>query len=450
MTTGARLSRNRVLVFAMLLTLGGCGDASPESEENGSTIPPAPTTTETTSPPTTAIETAETAPPNTTTTAAATTTTTAAPGPGDAEVGCMSFEVQRGPAGSLAEVTPCNLTASPKAPLRVGEVVSVDAVGQAVVDVDGCGLIYVFMGGSIQRSGCSRDGQDSGNTFCALSGTSQMQNDCLGVLQIETPSAVVLADGTVFSVSYDPETQVTLVSAFEDSVTVFPLVELNGSMGQGEIIEEGSFYFTAPDEQLALAVEVIQLEPRATTSIATLPLAATRLQLASEYNAIAWQLASSDIPAMSPAAIPVVNVRAAGGPFSNPNLRSGVSFGVNWLAQTAAFAEQGIAVSLLFEGDDVASAGAQFHDPAVGQAILQAFVDEGIEITILVAGIDSDAVLLAEGIAEELDAFGLRMEVVVYDTVSVLEGAPYADFLERVDAELPTLWISSTGLVLGE
>ncbi|MCP3998445.1 MAG: hypothetical protein GY722_25770 [bacterium] len=321
---------------------------------------------------------------------------------GDAAVGCRDSEVRSGPAGDLTVVTPCNITASPKVDLDNGERVQVDATGQAVVEIKDCGLIYVFQDSGLQRSACAESLVPSGSAYCALSGTSAMNNQCSNVLQLATPTSVVLVDGTYFSVSYDPETQVSLIASFEDDVEIFPLTRVDGQILDPTVIEAGQFYVTAPDDRLGQLSEVTGIEPRAATDLGVLPRVVDRLGFGPAYGDLVDQLRMDGI---DPGVFfgeesPMLSITATGGALGERAMQEALMVGVDWSPRIAPFLEQGLEVSLIFDNREPVAADSLGWDLRAGRELVQSVVDAGHPVMLLVAEDDAAGMELAQLLLE--------------------------------------------------
>lgn len=164
------------------------------------------------------------------------------------DVSCEISAVRAGDPSALRPIEPCGPSTA-LVPIAAGGLIDVSAQGEARVDVQGCGSIYVFEQGQLKLSGCRR--QDLGSTACAVTGTSAYQNSgCDQVITIQTVSAEIVTTGTWFTVTVDPDTDLTLVTVLEGSVEVTPF-EIAGDrtsvvVAEMELIEAGEFYFTTP------------------------------------------------------------------------------------------------------------------------------------------------------------------------------------------------------------
>ena len=320
---------------------------------------------------------------------------------GDASVGCRDSRVDSGPAGSLTQVTPCNITASPKVDLDNGDRIQVNSTGQAVVDVKGCGLIYVFQDSGLQRSACAESLVPAGSAYCALGGTSAMKNQCSNVLQLATPTSVVLVDGTYFAVSYDPESQISIISSFEDDVEVFPLSEVDGEILASTFINAGEFILTAPDDRLEEVLRFTGIRPREVTQLSELPGVVERLGFGPAYAQLVDQLREDGIdPGALIGGTPVFSVTAAGGAFGDPAFQEALTLGVEWGSRIESIEAQGIEVQIVFEGRPPVAAGNLEWDLRAGRELALSVVDGGYPVMVLAARSDGFAVDFAEALVQ--------------------------------------------------
>ncbi|KAG1648483.1 hypothetical protein GQR58_029798 [Nymphon striatum] len=157
--------------------------------------------------------------------------------------------VRAGAPSALLPVEPCGPSTA-LVPIAAGSLIDVGPQGEARVDVQGCGSIYVFEQGQLRLSGCRR--QDLGSTACAVTGTSAFQSSgCDELITIQTVSAEIVTTGTWFTVTVDPKTDLTLVTVLEGSVEVTPFDEAGDRTSivveEREFLQAGEFYFTTPE-----------------------------------------------------------------------------------------------------------------------------------------------------------------------------------------------------------
>ena len=367
---------------------------------------------------------------------------------GDASVGCLKSRVEAGPVGDLDEVAPCDETASEKVDLDNGDRVRVNATGEAVVEVKDCGLIYVFQNSGLQRSACAESLVEAGSAYCALSGTSAMNNQCSNVLQLATPDSVVLVDGTYFAVSYDPETQISLITSFEDEVEVFPLTRVDGQLLDPTVVEAGEFYVTAPDDRLELLASLTGVEPRTAVDFGALPGVVDRLGFGPAYGDLVERLRLDGIdPGSLFGESSLLTIGAAGGALGEANLQEALLAGIDWSPRIADLLEQGVTVEVVFDGRSPVSVDSRTWDLALGQELAMSVVDPGYPLMILAVESDERAVELARRLVEanfgaEFGAGGiegllLRPELVLVGSLAEASQL-YESFIAAGEA---VLWI---------
>ena len=134
--------------------------------------------------------------------------------------------------------------------LDPGGLITTDLNGEAEVVIDGCLKIFVFQLSGLQRSACRRADQESGLAACATAGITTVVNQCLSQVTIQSPSSTVITNGTMFSIIYLPEDQISLVQVYEGSVDVSALMESStGQMSEPSVLGEDNLWWTSPDNR---------------------------------------------------------------------------------------------------------------------------------------------------------------------------------------------------------
>jgi hypothetical protein len=228
-------------------------------------------------------------------------------------------------------------------------VVTTDANGEAVIDTDRCGRIFLFQSSSLKASPCRADTPASGQ-FCLLENSAAWQNECSGVAQIVTPTGAVTLQGTWLSVTYSPDRQVTLVCVFEGRAIATPFTSLLGDRaGSRAIVEPGTFWFTSPDDRMD---EVGGLEPRNTYDFERLPAVMEELGLNSWFAAIATRARADGVDTHAFPRTPTINVRAGGAELDRVEAQDGVLNSTDWATEwSRLFPDGDVAITALMGTD---------------------------------------------------------------------------------------------------
>lgn len=250
------------LILAVSLSCNLLSTASPEIPSTGDGTPDAPPTAAI--PPTSAPENTQTA-ANTEPAASPTVTQTSAPTstvPAASPTAPPTQQVAQVQARSQVRGLRSSVFTGNAFPLRALNVndlinldpngfVTTDLNGEAEVSIEDCLKIFVFELSGLTRSTCREADLASGLAVCSTAGITTVINNCLAQVTIQTPSSTVVTDGTMFSVIYLPEDQISLVQVYEGQVAVNPVVEMgSGQMGGASTLGEDSIWWTAPGEQV--------------------------------------------------------------------------------------------------------------------------------------------------------------------------------------------------------
>lgn len=128
--------------------------------------------------------------------------------------------------------------------------VSTDLNGEAEVVIEDCLKIFVFQLSSLTRNTCRKSDLESGLAVCTTAGITTVINNCTSKVTIESPSSSVTTNGTMFSVIYLPEDQLSLVQVYEGSVDVSAVMNESGEMSDSSSLEQDSLWFSSTGNQV--------------------------------------------------------------------------------------------------------------------------------------------------------------------------------------------------------
>lgn len=152
--------------------------------------------------------------------------------------------VSSGPQGNLEPLTDNTFH-----PLPAQHRVSTDAVGEALLQAkiaDQVCQVYVFLDTELIAGTCRRE-EAARDATCLLRGTAAF--DACRRQLVQTGSAELEVRGTWFSVSYFPDTGLTLVIVFEGFVEARPILDpVTGTTGDPTLVKDEHFWFTTPGE----------------------------------------------------------------------------------------------------------------------------------------------------------------------------------------------------------
>lgn len=129
--------------------------------------------------------------------------------------------------------------------------VTTDLDGEAEVTIEDCLKIFVFELSGLTRSTCREADLASGLAVCSTGGIATVINNCLAQVTIQTPSTTVTTNGTMFSVIYLPDDQISLVQVYEGQVEANPVMDISsGRMGRSSTIGQNSLWWSKPGESV--------------------------------------------------------------------------------------------------------------------------------------------------------------------------------------------------------
>ncbi len=134
--------------------------------------------------------------------------------------------------------------------VQSGDRIRTDTSGEGWVRIRDCMLIYIFQDSGLVKATCPKSSYTGGNVVCSLSGTSVFNNQCSDQIVIQTDSAELVLQGTWFSVTYQPERQLTLVLVLDGAVASRPVVNTETFLlAEAADVGSGYFWFTTPGIQ---------------------------------------------------------------------------------------------------------------------------------------------------------------------------------------------------------
>jgi hypothetical protein len=426
----------RVWVVLMAAILAACVGALPTS-------PP------TDAPPTDAPpSSAPTAPPSGGPTAEVTQPPTEAPTPSPTDVARLTARSQvgcaiaralagSGPPESLAELADCRDPVATFTAIPEGGLVATDANGEAWIDTDDCGRIFLFHDSRLRASPCREDSPDTG-AFCLEENSAAWQNECSGVVSIVTPTGAVSLQGTWLSVTYDPARQVTLVCVFEGTAIATPFREVDGDQAASRaIVGAGSFWYTAPDDQLD---QIGGVEPRAEHGFEELPAVMNELGLQSWFASIGSRAQADRMPLGDFPVSPALNLRAGGGLLESVAVQDAVLASTDWERWWFELFPDGDRQLVALIGTD-APRDLRFSaaDPVEAATLLKRAGAAGLRPTILVER-DERLLTLAEVLAGNLKELGVAVAGVASFDFAEEAASGYSALLAE---GRPVIWFSS-------
>lgn len=130
------------------------------------------------------------------------------------------------------------------------DLITTDENGEGWLKISDCMLIYVFQDSRLVKSACPKSDYVGGNVTCSVEGTSVYNNKCAGQVVIQTLTAELEMQGTWLSVTYLPETQLSLVIVFEGAVEAQPVVDPETrTLAPAVDVPVAHFWFTTPGAQ---------------------------------------------------------------------------------------------------------------------------------------------------------------------------------------------------------
>ena len=296
--------------------------------------------------------------------------------------------------------------------LNTNDSVRTDQFGEAELDLDGCnGSGWVFDNSTLSVWTCTKQAEAADEFWCTEEGTAGFNIDCAARFVVDTPSALVTIHGTAFTLTYLPESRLTLVSVFRGVVEVAPVLDM-GTMELGEPVpvEEGFFLYTTPGEPPREAGGVPAREPR---PLRELPLIVDELDIRDRMDDITrWGDGQQLLPPDWPFGPEQVIVAFDGGQLADPRVQEGFVAAIDKeRVLEQAFPDQDVEFIARI-ADDLVDANTIPYDPEMAQALLEeAGYDPGQPVIVLFPEEDEQVARAAKWIAGDLSLMDVPVEL---------------------------------------
>jgi len=364
---------------------------------------------------------------------------TAAPSPVETE---LAFEVQRQtPVVEIGSATPlAPIGDNAWRPLPAGYLVTTDASGEALLEAEaaaGLCRVYVFRLATLSIRACPKSTYSGGNASC-LEELSAAYSECSGHL-IMTPSGQAQVVGSWVSVTYLPQSQLTLVIVLEGKVSVWPVLELTDRVLASSSIPlaGGEFLYTMPDDMLR---ETAGLPGRTPLPLEQLPPLIDALGLEPWMERVRERAGQDGVPTPPPAggAGSGVVLRGGGGALEDPLVRQAVLSAVRWEEHSRKFfPDPGVPITSEL-GDEVLDARQVAWDVELAKALLaEAGASDGLSVVLLVSGDDEGLAALADAMAADLKPVGI-----VAKSQFIGQADAPGRMQALIDAGAAVLWLS--------
>jgi extracellular solute-binding protein (family 5) len=317
-------------------------------------------------------------------------------------------------------------------PFATGESLSTDASGQAKLNLSSCypDSVYIFgnTSSTFNTSFCSKQELQSGLNSCVDYGTTY--NSCSGEFTVYTSSAKIVKNGTVFSVTYLPEHDLTLVVLLDGAAELLPVVSF-GPVQYGSPVEigAGQFAFVTPEGKVG------GLEAGTPYSLDQLPALAAALNIGDWMRDVGAQGKNDNVlPPAWPAefggtSAPYV-VTLQGGALADPGVQSAFAYGVDWKTAFSQQAAGGQSVSAIINGQQFNALADFSYDPLKAQSILSdtAYKGGGFEVSLVYPEEEPQLQDAANVILDNLQVLGIKV------AIRPTPGASLKDFVTTLAA----------------
>jgi hypothetical protein len=291
----------------------------------------------------------------------------------------------------------------------------------------GCsGSLFVFQSTVITVATCRKAEEASGLATCGLQGTAYYNIDCAARYIVDTPSSRITVKGTAFSVTFLPESSLTLVAVFEGQVQLQPVMDsATGELGKSIPVAKGHYLYTMPGEA---SPEVAGKPARQALPMEDLPPLIDELDIWSWMEGVAgrakgdgvlptnWSAGGEtnaagrrDVAGEAPAL--TVNLGMAGGALNDGRVRDAVLAALP-TDNGVLSAFQGEDVELLVSWrDEVIEARGVAYDPEMAKALLdESGYGEGFQVTLGYPEGDDQLMATAGILAEYLTWLGIEVQ----------------------------------------
>jgi hypothetical protein len=313
-------------------------------------------------------------------------------------------------AGSPAS-NPPTLTDTAWKDLNAGDAVRTDSNGEAELRLVGCdGSVWVFDNSTLSVWPCNKQAEANNESWCNEEGTAAFNIKCTARFEvIGTPSAQVRIKSTAFTVTFLPETQLTLITALSGVVEVTPVVNLDAQeFAEPVPLKAGYFLYTMPGGQ---SPEIARIEARTAQPLYKLPVLVYELGIRDWFDDITrWgdmeQLLEPTWPFLG------VTLDFGGGQLDDPRVQEAFVTAINQDAVLGqAFPDQEVGLTAVIGGEP-RDALTIAYDPDRALALLkEAGYEYGQLVTIIFPGDDDQRATAAKLIAGDLSRIDIEIEL---------------------------------------
>lgn len=335
--------------------------------------------------------------------------------------------------------------------------VTTDILGEAEVIIQGCLTLYVFQDSDLERSACRRSDAQSGLAVCAVNGMTMVQNECASLIDIQTPDMSVQTNGTWFSVTYLPETRMSIVQVYEGKVTV-------GDGAQGLIpssidrstVAADNIWFTFPAADVLKYRNIKNNKPLSMADwrlmrrelVGNYPLLDTWMESASKRGNIPGIIKN---PVFFPA-LPLagqIDVQMIGTLWSDKRILNAVVVGVDWkrLIQRN-WLEYNMTPRLVLPAEVLPDARTLVADRNEANRLLveTGFLDRKTVITLTIRELDEPAKQFACNLSAALTQLRIQTRFSLVDNATFLKMRA----ISKSASTAPTILLESSGTAAAE
>jgi len=313
-------------------------------------------------------------------------------------------------AGSPAN-NPPTLTDTAWKDLNAGDAVWTDSNGEAELRLVGCdGSVWVFDNSTLSVWPCNKQAEADNESWCNEEGTAAFNIKCTARFEvIGTPSAQVKIKATAFSVTFLPDSQLTLITALRGVVEVTPVIDLDAQeFAEPVSLEAGYFLYTMPGER---SPEIARIEARTAQPLYKLPVLVYELGIRDWFDDITrW----GDVEQLLDPTWPFLGVTLdfGGGQLDDPRVQEAFVTAINQDAVLGeAFPDQETGLTAVIGGEP-RDAFTIPYDPEKALALLEeAGYEYGQLVTIIFPGEDDQRATAAKLIAGELSRIDIDVQL---------------------------------------
>ena len=313
-------------------------------------------------------------------------------------------------AGSPASNPPI-LTDTAWKDLNAGDAVWTDSSGEAELRLVGCdGSVWVFDNSALSVWTCTKKAETDKESWCIEEGSAGFNISCAGRFDVvDTPSARVNIKATAFSVTFLPDSQLTLVTALRGAVEVTPVIDLDAQrFAEPVLVEAGYFLYTMPGDR---SPEIARIEARTAQPLYKLPVLVYELGIRDWFDDITrW----GDVEQLLDPTWPFLGVTLdfGGGQLDDPRVQEAFVTAINQDAVLGeAFADQEVGLTAVIGGEP-RDALTIPYDPEKALALLEeAGYDQGQLVRIIFPEKDDQRATAAKLIAGDLSRIGIEVEL---------------------------------------